>query len=249
MNLGEPVKKGNTAEIYLRDGKVIKVFNDNLPDAEAEYEANKQKYAYSRGLPVPYVYEVANVNGRQAIIMEYITGKTVGDMLYEDMAKAHEYMNLSVDLQLKIHAVNAANLELMTDKLERQLLSASLINDKQKKTLIEMMYAVKYENHLCHGDYHIFNLISNDNHVTVIDWIDASSGDLRADVYRSYLLYLPFSRDLADLYLRLYCEKSGISEDEILLWAPVIAGARLSENISAEETNLLIDIVGRCCPQ
>jgi len=47
MNLGEPIKKGNTADIYLHDGKIIKVFNDNLPDTEAEYEANKQKYAYS----------------------------------------------------------------------------------------------------------------------------------------------------------------------------------------------------------
>ncbi|MCL2030028.1 MAG: aminoglycoside phosphotransferase family protein [Oscillospiraceae bacterium] len=243
MHLGEPIQKGNTAGIYLHDGKIIKVLNDNLRDTEAEYEANKQKYAYSRGLPVPYVYGVVPVNGRQAIVMEHITGRTVGDMLYEDMTKAHEYMNISVDVQLKIHAVHAADFERMTDKLERQLLSARFINDKQKKTLIERMYAIQHENHLCHGDYHIFNLILNDHQVTIIDWVDASSGDLRADVYRSYLLYVQFSQDFADLYLRLYCETSGISQDEIFVWAPVIAGARLSENISPEEANLLLDIV------
>ena len=249
MNLGEPIKKGNTAEIYLHDGKVYKVFNDNLPDTEAEYEANKQKYAYSCGLPVPCVYETACINGKQVIIMEYIRGRTIGDMLYGDMAKAHEYMDLSVDVQLSIHAVNAASLELMTDKLKRQLLSARLINDNQKNALIEMMYAMKYENRLCHGDYHIFNLISDDNHVTIIDWVDSSSGDLRADVCRSYLLYSQFSQELAGLYLRLYCEKSGVNEDEIFLWAPIIAGARLSENVSSEEANLLLDIVRRYCPE
>ena len=95
MNLGEPIKKGNTAEIYLHDGKIVKVFNDNLPNTEAEYEANKQKYAYSCGLPVPFVYETASINGRQAIIMEHITGRTIGDMLFDDMTKAYEYMNLS----------------------------------------------------------------------------------------------------------------------------------------------------------
>ncbi len=38
MNLGEPIAKGNTATIYLYNGKIIKVFNDNLPDTEAEYD-------------------------------------------------------------------------------------------------------------------------------------------------------------------------------------------------------------------
>jgi len=249
MDLKEPIKNGNTAKIYMREGKIIKIFNDNLPDTEAEYEADKQKYAYSCGLPVPYVYDVTKVNGKQAIIMEYIAGKTIGDIIHEDMAKANEYMSLSVDVQLKIHAVKTANLESMADKLHRQILSARLIHDNQKKILTEKLYAMKYENHLCHGDYHVFNLILNDDHVTVIDWVDASAGDVRADVYRSYLLYTQFSQELADLYLRIYCEKSGITQDEIFLWASVIAGARLSENISSDRANLLVDIVNHYCPE
>ena len=247
MNLGKPIKNGNTAKIYLYNGKIIKIFNDNLPDTESEYEANKQKYAYSCGLPVPYIYEVTKINNKQAIIMEYISGRTIGDIIYDNMAKAEEYMNLSVDVQLKIHAVKTKNLELMTDKLNRQIRSARL-DDKQKKGLLEKMWAIKYENHLCHGDYHVFNLILEDNDITIIDWVDASAGDIRADAYRSYLLYSQFSMDLADLYLRLYCEKSGISQSDIFIWASIIAGARLSENVSDKKANFLVDIVKQYCP-
>ena len=46
MVLGNPIAKGNTAEIYLTDDKVVKLFKDYLPDTESMNEA-KTKYAYS----------------------------------------------------------------------------------------------------------------------------------------------------------------------------------------------------------
>ena len=67
-----------------------------------------------------------------------------------------------------------------------------------------------YENRLCHGDFHLLNLIMSDDKVTIIDWVDASAGDIRADVCRTYLLYSELSTEVAELYLRLYCEKSGL---------------------------------------
>ncbi|XID94958.1 phosphotransferase [Paenibacillaceae bacterium WGS1546] len=249
MNLGEPIAIGNTAKIYLHDGKIIKVFNDHLPDTEAEYETNKQKLAHAYGLPVPHIYEVTKVNGKQAIVMEHIKGDTIGSLLFADRSKAKQYTDLSVDIQLKIHAVKAPGLEWMSDKLSRQITSAHQLDDKQKNALLERLDAIKYDPYLCHGDYHVFNLILNENQVVIIDWVDASSGDVRADVCRTYLLYAQFSADLADLYLRLYCDKSGIRQDEIFLWAPVIAGARLSEHVSSEKASRLIEIVNKYCPK
>ena len=76
MNLGNPIAKGNTAEIYLTDDKVVKLFKDYLPDTESMNEA-KQKYAYSCGLPVPNVFEVKKIQNRQAIIMEHVKGTTL----------------------------------------------------------------------------------------------------------------------------------------------------------------------------
>ncbi|BCB37562.1 hypothetical protein BCJMU51_2449 [Bacillus cereus] len=41
----------------------------------------------------------------------------------------------------------------------------------------------------------------NVKNVNIIDWVDASSGDIRADVFRTYLLYAQSHIELAEMYL------------------------------------------------
>jgi RIO-like serine/threonine protein kinase len=248
MKLGNPIASGNTAVIYLHENNVIKVFNDHLPDGEAEYEANKQKFAHSCGLRVPEIMDVTEIEGKQAIIMEYVKGKTVGEIASAEIENAAYYLNLSVDIHLKIHSKTAYSLEPMREKLTRQIESTGKLSQRQKKALMKKLESMAFEPRLCHGDFHLYNLIMSDDNVTIIDWIDSSSGDIRADVYRTYLLYSQISSNIAELYLRLYCQKSGLSKEEILEWAPIIAGARLSENVSSENNERLIEIVNKGCP-
>lgn len=249
MNLGTPIATGNTAQIFLFENKIAKVFNDFLPDTESSYEANKQKFAHSCGLSVPEVFDVTTIDGKQAIIMEFVKGKTIGDILSENMEQAEYYMNISIDIQQKIHMIVADSLEPMSLKLSRQIESAQQLDKRHKSALLQKMDTITYKKRLCHGDFHMFNLIMSDNNqVTIIDWVDSSAGDVRADVYRTYLLYEQFSIELAEMYLRLYCQKSGLSKDDVFQWAPIIAGARLSENVSSEKNEHLIKIVNHYCP-
>jgi aminoglycoside phosphotransferase (APT) family kinase protein len=247
MKLTNQIATGNTADIYLQEGKIVKLFKEYLPDGEAEYEANKQKIVSSYGLPVPCVYEVTKIEGRQAIIMEYAGGKTIGYRILEDESKAEQYMNLTVDIQLKIHAIEPSGLELISDKLSRKINTASELSETQKAALIKNLGRIPYEKRLCHGDYHPFNLIINEAGIKIIDWVDASMGDVRADVCSSYLLLSQFSAELANLYLRIYCEKSGLSQNDIFVWMPIIAGAGLSGNVSSKQEEWYLDIVGHYC--
>ncbi|MYL46448.1 phosphotransferase [Virgibacillus halodenitrificans] len=248
MILDNPIARGNTAKIYLADNKIIKVFNDLLPDNESTKEANKQKYAYSCGLPVPRVLDVIVINGKQAIVMEYVKGETLGDLFLKDKEQAECYLNTSINMQQKIHSIIPDSIEPMYEKLYRQIEAITIIDESKKNYLLNKLESLTFENRLCHGDFHLFNLIEAGNELVVIDWVDASAGDFRADVYRTYLLYLQFSSELAEVYLRLYCEKSGINRTEIFQWAPIIAGARLSENVSSENTKRLIEIINKHCP-
>ncbi|MGB2992958.1 MAG: aminoglycoside phosphotransferase family protein [Paenisporosarcina sp.] len=247
MDLGTPIAIGNTAKIYLHKNTIVKVFNDYLPSTESSYEANKQKYAYSCGLSVPKILDVTKIDGKQAIIMEYIKGKTIGEKLSENMERAEYYLNISVEIQQKIHMIVADDLEPMSEKLSRQIKSAHNLDEKQKSALLKRLDKMSFENRLCHGDFHMFNLIMTDNKVTIIDWVDSSAGDIHADIYRTYLLYSQLSVKLADMYLRLYCGKSGLSKDDVFQWGPIIAGARLSESISSEKSEHLIEIVNHYC--
>ncbi len=130
MKLGEPIATGNTAKIYLFENKIIKIFNDFLPDTAALYEANKQKFVYSCGLSVPKVLDITKIDGKQAIIMEYIKGRTFGDLLYENMEQAELYLNISVDIHQKIHNVAADSLEPMSEKWRRQIESVQMLKKR-----------------------------------------------------------------------------------------------------------------------
>lgn len=243
MNLGTPVASGNTAKVYLYKNKIYKVFNDSLPVGESQKEAKKQQYAHSCGLPVPKIVDVTTIDGKQVIIMEHIKGRTLGDLLTDNMEKAEYYMGMSVDIQMGIHQIKAHSIEPMSEKLRRQIESASELDQELKPALIKKLESMTVEETLCHGDFHLYNLILSEERVSIIDWVDSSAGDRRADVYRTYLLYSQVSEELADMYLRLYCVKSGLSKDEILEWAPIIAAARLSEKVSSENPNRLLEIV------
>ena len=231
MNLGNPIAKGNTAEIYLCDNKVVKLFKEYLPNTESLYEARKQKYAYSCGLHVPKVFEVTEIQGRQAIIMEYVEGESVGELLLNNLSKAEHFISICVSVQQKIHAISVRSdeIELMEKRLYRQINSVHDLDEKQKGNILKKLDSITFEPRLCHGDLHPFNLIMSNGDVKIIDWVDASSGDIRADVFRTYLLYSQNSVELAEMYLHIYCKKTGLLRDEIFQWAPIISAARLAE--------------------
>ncbi|WP_374055932.1 phosphotransferase [Rossellomorea sp. FM04394] len=248
MNLGTPIAIGNTAKVYLCENKVFKVFNDSLPDMESTNEAYKQKYAYSCGLSVPEIFDVTTIDGKQVIIMEHIKGKTMGDLLTDNTEKAEYYLNMSIDVQMNMHKMKAKSIEPMSEKLRRQIESAPGLDNKRKSALLKKLDSMTFDEKLCHGDFHLFNLILSHHKVTIIDWVDSSAGDIRADVYRTYLLYSQVSVELADMYMRVYCQKSGLSKDDIDQWAPIIAAARLSECVTSEKPKRLLEIVNQHCP-
>ncbi|MGG0262358.1 aminoglycoside phosphotransferase family protein [Bacillus mycoides] len=232
MNLGNPIAKGNTAEIYLCDNKVVKLFKECLPNTESLYEARKQKYAYSCGLHVPKVFEVTEIQGRQAIIMEYVEGESVGELLLNNLSKAEHFISICVSIQQKIHAISVSSdeIEPMEERLYRQINSVHDLDEKQKGNILKKLDSITFEPRLCHGDLHPFNLIMSNRDVKIIDWVDASSGDIRADVFRTYLLYSQNSVELAEMYLHIYCKKTGLLREGIFQWAPIISAARLAES-------------------
>ncbi|WP_404350114.1 aminoglycoside phosphotransferase family protein [Sutcliffiella horikoshii] len=243
MILREPIASGNTADIYLHENQIIKIFKDHLPDTESNYEAQKQRVAFESGLRVPKILDVKKVNGKQSIIMEYVEGKTLGELVTENMDQVGSFLEMSVNIQMEIHAVLTESLEPMRIKLQRQIEAVEGLDEQVKWSLLKKLESMDVEKRLCHGDFHLYNLIKSDDEVFIIDWVDASAGDPRADVCRTYILYCQVSLDIAELYLNLYCEKSGWSRKEILEWAPIIAAARLSENVATEDSERLMKYI------
>lgn len=168
--------------------------------------------------------------------MEYVKGKSIGDLLLNNLNEAEQYINICVNEQIKIHSicVNTDEIESMRERLERQIKSVHKLDEKQKENILNKLHSIKFEPRLCHGDFHPFNLILNNKNVNIIDWVDASSGDIRADVFRTYLLYAQSHIELAEMYLQIYCSNTDLTRDEIFQWAPIIITARFAEKVSPQ---------------
>lgn len=72
MKLTKPIATGNTADVYLWDELAVKMYKKDMPLKEVESEAERQMLALKYGINVPKVFDVRKINGKPALVMEYI---------------------------------------------------------------------------------------------------------------------------------------------------------------------------------
>lgn len=245
--------EGNTARLYLWEDKALKVYGEKANPGEAEREAFKQRFAYERGLPVPQVFGTPETDGRQAVLMEYVSGPTLGDLYRADSSRLEEYVALSVEWQRRVHAIPAEGMPLLKNRVASKINEAPGLDSANKERLLFQLEGMPNGDKLCHGDYHLYNMILKEgqatdgaNRLAIIDWVDSSCGDFRADVCRTYLLYRAHSVELAEMHLRLYCQSSGIEREDILQWLPVLAAAKLVEWPDEADRAYLLAAAGVC---
>jgi RIO-like serine/threonine protein kinase len=254
------IAAGATADVYLdNNNRLVKLFKYNFSKEHLEKEANNQKIIYEIGIPVPKIYEIIKIDGRYGIVMEYIKGISLGEKLLrnndyvnginignnilEKIDEIKYYLNIIIDLQIKINSIELKEYPLMKEKLMRQINAAKHINKEQKNIFLGKLEKMEFKKYLCHGDLHPFNLIETDDGIKIIDWADATIGNIEADVYRSYFIYWAFSPEIADDYLKIYCKKAKIDRENILAYEPIITVARLSENITEGESSKILRIL------
>ena len=96
---------------------------------------------------------------------------------------------------------------------------------------------------LCHGDFHLGNILLGQQEPVIIDWIDSSIGNPLADVARTSILALGMAatqpagfsrwgiRVMHSLYLLRYFLLCPGGQAEYRRWLPIVAAARLNEGI------------------
>ena len=78
--------------IYRDGDKCIKVFDSDYSKADVLHEALNQARIEETGLNIPKVLEVTMVNGQWAIVLEYIEGKTLAELMEEDSQNTDKYL-------------------------------------------------------------------------------------------------------------------------------------------------------------
>lgn len=234
---------GAQSDIYLWEGKVVKIFHDNVWENEAEWEASLQRLANKAGLPVPALYEVTHTRGRQALVMEYIQGPTLAQAIEADREQPDPYVRLLVDAQVEIQQKRADGFPRLRQTQKQSITYSTALPDYTKNRLLKLLDTLPDESHLCHGKLHPSNLIVTKKGLYVLDWVNARAGTRAADAFRTYMLLSLNRREMAERYLDRYCAVSGVERADVLRWAPIVAGVRLSESPSDMEKKRLLDWV------
>ena len=232
------VRPGKT--IYREGNTLVKEFDSSYEKYDVLNEALNQARVENIGINVPKVLEVKTIDGKWAIVSEFIEGKTLAQLMEENPSKKDEYLEMFVDLQMKVHAAKCPILNKLKDKMNRKINETDL-DATTRYELHTRLEAMPKHNKVCHGDFNPSNIIVKDDGTAyIIDWAHVTQGNASADVARTYLLFnLSGDKELAEKYLNLFCKKSDTAKQYIQKWLPIVAASQSVKGKKEERDFLL----------
>lgn len=240
MKLDRVIAVRNSKTIYRDGDKCIKVFSEDYSKADVLNEALNQARIEETGLNIPKVLEVTVIDGKWAIVSEYIKGKTLAQLIEENPEKKIEYLNKLVDIQLEIHSKTCPKLNKIKDKMNAKISQADL-DATTRYDLHTRLESMPKHNKVCHGDLNPSNIIiAEDGTPYILDWAHATQGNASSDTARTYLLFwLNGDIEGANAYLEIFCKKSDTPKQYVQKWLPIVAASQSVKGNEKEREFLL----------
>lgn len=251
-SLEHPIALGRTAEVYAwQEGYVLKLFREWFPPEGAEHEARIARAIQQAGLPVPAAGEIVEIDGRHGLVYERVIGVSMMKDLASRPWRVLGSARVLAELQACMHRVEGAkDLPSMHDRLRKKIRAAEKLPPDLCEAALKALESLPEGDRLCHGDFHPENVLMTATGAVIIDWVDATRGNPLADAARSTVIFMGvaannpissnpfvkvFTRLFHTAYIRRYFQLCPGGEHEYRLWLPVVAAARLSENIPGLE--------------
>ena len=240
MKLDRVIAVRNNKTLYREGDTCVKVFNEEYSKADVLNEALNQARVEETGLNIPKILGVTMIDGKWAIISEYIKGKTLAQLMEENPEKKKEYIELLVDIQMSVHAKTSPLLNKLKDKMNRKI-SASTLDATTRYELHTRLEGMPKHTKVCHGDFNPSNIIiTEDGTPYILDWSHATQGNASADVARTYLLFwLNGDIEGAEFYLNTFCKKSDTAKQYVQKWMPIVAASQSVKGNEHEREFLL----------
>lgn len=245
--LDRPLARGRTADVHAwEDGYILKLFHNWFSREDIEYEQRIARAVHASGVKTPAVGDLVQVEGRSGLVYERVEGISMLDMFQQKPWRVIQFGRILADLHAQMHTcIFEADVPPLHKKLAFKLRRADALPTPLKTALTTRLLALPDGDRVCHGDFHPANVLMNGDDATVIDWIDASRGNPLADVARTSIITLGavassqipnpmlkvFVRVFHAAYLRHYFRLRPGGDEEYRRWLPIVAAARLNENI------------------
>lgn len=192
----ELIGKGANGMVYRLDpDTIIKVYinPDSLPDIRRERELART--AFVNGIPTAIPYDIVRVGDSYGSVFELLNAKSLAKLLIENPENFDMCAKISVDLLKKIHSTEFEKGSMPDMKSVAlgwaDFLADYLPADRYEK-LHSLIAAVPDDTHMMHGDYHIKNVMVQNNESLLIDMDTICLGHPVFEFASIYLAYVGF---------------------------------------------------------
>lgn len=216
-------------KVLYRDGdKTIKLFSEDYSKSNVLNEAINQSRVEETGLNIPKIREVTFIDGRWAIVMDYIDGDTLESLIRANPEKESEYIRRFINIQKDIHSRKHLLLTKFVDKMILKIMNSEL-DASTRYDFCTRLNDMPRHACVCHGDFNPSNvIIGADDKAYILDWSHASQGSPTADATKTYLIFdLAGEKERAEIYLDNYCKSTNTDKRDIFRWIPLVAAAQL----------------------
>jgi aminoglycoside phosphotransferase (APT) family kinase protein len=190
MRDGKLLAQGREAEVYLQDdGTVLKLWRESANAWRLDREVAALNALAGTTVAVPAVLGTVVKDGRPGLVTNRIQGVDLLSRLgHQPFSVLRAGRTLGV-VHAGLHDIVAPlDLPELNDDLRHRIREATPLPENLRRAALDLLDGLPGGDQLCHGDFHLGNMIGDWSTPFVIDWGDAARGDPVADLARTYLL-------------------------------------------------------------
>jgi thiamine kinase-like enzyme len=161
--------------------------------------------------------------------MDRVKGKIMLEEL-RDPVRWKDVLYVLVDLQCRLQKYSKVGwLPDLKQRLHDDLTLNNRLSTGVKKSLLGILGGLPEGQALCYCDFHAGNVFFDGTEYTVVDLLQVCRGDPAGDAACSYAAYNFIHREIAEYYLKRFCDKTGISVKSVQQWLTVYAGTLMGQ--------------------
>lgn len=176
----EVIGKGYCGTVYrISKDTIVKVYQPKMTLVDINRERELARKAFVLGIPTAIPYDVVKVGENFGSVFELLEAETLQKRIINDMEHIDDYIAQYIKVLKTIHGNEVKPGELYNKKTTMLEYASSIQNHLDKETgekLINLINNIKEDNHLIHGDYHIKNIMVQNNEPFIIDMDTLSMG-------------------------------------------------------------------------
>lgn len=210
----EIIGRGYYGTVYrINKDTIVKVYSNEMDLDGIKKERELARKAFVLGVPTAISYDVVKVGDQYGSVFELLDAKTLQKCIIEDMDNIDKYIEDYVRVLKVIHSSEAKPGELTNKKEEAIEWAKSVANYIDKSSgakLIKLLKGIKDDCHMIHGDYHIKNIMMQNNEPFIIDMDTLAVGSPIFEIgfmYACYCGYQEIEKDNAFDFFGLYQDK------------------------------------------